>query len=153
VIYTVLIVPISIARFASYAGARVPAAFTFLADVVFALGGRFAPCLDVSSPHIITPAPHLTVAIINLGLANLIHFYCTRRRIPDVTTMPDLSMPRSRLDKKDTLRAVGITPFTTPMSSDTTVTTEDRPGMVTTVSDGEVTVSSWSENKDELGDA
>jgi hypothetical protein len=96
-----------------------------------------------------TPAPHLTAAIVNLGLANLIHFFCTRRRIPDVTTMPDLSTPRSRLDKKDTLRAVGITPFT-PMSSDTV--TADKPGMMTTVPDGEVPVS-WSENKDELGDA
>jgi hypothetical protein len=42
--YTVLIVPISIARFASYAGARVPVAFTFLADLIFTLGGRsFVP--------------------------------------------------------------------------------------------------------------
>jgi hypothetical protein len=47
VIYTVLIVPISIARFASYAGAQVPVAVTFLADFIFALGGRlvqFYPC-------------------------------------------------------------------------------------------------------------
>lgn len=50
-------------------------------------------------------------------------------------------MPRSRLDK-DSPRAVGITPFT-HMSSDSD--TEDKPGMMTTVSDGEVTVS-WSEN-------
>ncbi len=39
--YTVLIVPISIARFASYAGARVPHGFTFMADLIFALGGQF----------------------------------------------------------------------------------------------------------------
>jgi hypothetical protein len=49
----------SIARFASYAGARVPDAFTFLADVIFALGGRFVPRLCLF-PHIITPAPHQT---------------------------------------------------------------------------------------------
>jgi len=112
VIYTVLIVPISIARFASYAGARVPVAFTFLADVIFALG----------------------------GFANLIHFHSTRRRMPDVTTMPDLSMPRSRMDK-DSSHAFGITPFTPMKSSDSD--TDDKPGKMTTVSDGEVTVS-WS---------
>jgi hypothetical protein len=43
VTYTVLIVPMSIARFASYAGAQVPVAFTFLADFVFALGGAVCP--------------------------------------------------------------------------------------------------------------
>jgi hypothetical protein len=37
----VLIVPISIARFAFYAGARVPHGFTFMADLIFALGGQF----------------------------------------------------------------------------------------------------------------
>jgi hypothetical protein len=42
VIYTVLILPMSIARFASYAGAHIPVAFTFLADFIFALGGRVA---------------------------------------------------------------------------------------------------------------
>jgi hypothetical protein len=71
----------------------------------------------------------------------MIHFFSTRHRIPDVTTMPDLSMPRSRLDK-DSSRAAGITPFT-DMFSDSDM--EDKPGMMTTVSDGEVTVS-WSEN-------
>ena len=51
-------------------------------------------------------------------------------------------MPRSRLDK-DTPHAFGITPFI-PTSSDSDA--EDKPGMMTTVSDGEVTVS-WSVNK------
>ncbi|KAI0251895.1 hypothetical protein BJV78DRAFT_396611 [Lactifluus subvellereus] len=82
VIYTVLIVPISIARFASYAGARVPPTFTFLADIVFALG----------------------------GFANLLLFIGTRRFIPDINTVPDFSTPRSRLDK-DSPRAFGLTPF------------------------------------------
>jgi len=36
VTYTVLVVPISIARFASYAGVRVPNGFTFFADLIFA---------------------------------------------------------------------------------------------------------------------
>ena len=62
--------------------------------------------------------------------------------MPDVTTMPDLSMPRSRLDK-DSSHVLGITPFT-HMSGDGD--TEDKPGMMTTASDGEVTVS-WYENK------
>ncbi|KAF8491856.1 hypothetical protein F5888DRAFT_1860574 [Russula emetica] len=109
VIYTVLIVPISIARFANYAGARVPDGFTFLADVIFALG----------------------------GFANFIHFLNTRRWIPDVDTMPHLSTPRSRLDKDSSSRTFGITPFT-PKFSDM----DDKPSMMmTTVSDGEVTVS------------
>jgi len=82
VIYTVLIVPMSIARFASYAGANVPVAFTFMADFIFALG----------------------------GFANLMLFLGTRRFIPDVNTIPDLATPRSRLDKTSS-QATGITPF------------------------------------------
>jgi len=82
VIYTVLIVPISIARFASYAGARVPDEFIFLADLIYALG----------------------------GFTNLVLFFGTRRHIPDPSTIPDPSMPRLRLDKAS--RAGGITPFT-----------------------------------------
>jgi hypothetical protein len=54
VIYTVLIVPISIARFASYAGAQVPLAFTFLADLIFALGGTVVSHRGVLY---FTPAP------------------------------------------------------------------------------------------------
>ncbi|KAI0280376.1 hypothetical protein BGY98DRAFT_914694, partial [Russula aff. rugulosa BPL654] len=110
VLYTVLIVPISIARFAGYAGAHLPVAFTFLADLIFALG----------------------------GFANLMHFLSTRRYIPDLSTMPDLSTPRSRLDRSNSSQTVGITPFT-PLS-------EGKPGRMTTVSDGEVTVS-CSEDK------
>ncbi|KAH9968197.1 hypothetical protein BC827DRAFT_1152477 [Russula dissimulans] len=82
VIYTVLIVPISIARFASYAGAPVPDEFIFLADLIYALG----------------------------GFTNLVLFLGTRRHIPDPSTIPDPSMPRLRLDKAS--RAGGITPFT-----------------------------------------
>jgi hypothetical protein len=97
-------------------------------------------------PPTLLPLPRITRLTAthhhNLGFANLIHFLSTRRRIPDVTTMPDLSMPRSRLDK-DTSHAFGITPFT-PMSSESDA--ENKPGMMTTVPDGEVTVS-WSVNK------
>ena len=72
----------------------------------------------------------------------MIHFFSTRRCIPDIGTMPDLSTPRSRLDKDS--RAVGITPFT-PMSSGDGDAEDNKPSnMMTTVSDGEVTVS-WSE--------
>jgi len=108
VIYTVLIVPISIARFASYAGAQVPVAFTFMADFVFALG----------------------------GFANLNLFLGTRCRVPNVATIPDLSMPRSRLDKQSP-QAAGITPFVLPPKD-----AEDGPSVMTTASDGEVAMSS-----------
>ncbi|KAH9993339.1 hypothetical protein BJV74DRAFT_884449 [Russula compacta] len=97
VIYTVLIVPISIARFASYAGASVPHGFTFLADLIFALG----------------------------GFANLLLFLGTRRFIPDPNTIPDLSTPRSRLDKGSS-RAVGITPFKLTLKD-----AEAKPGRTT----------------------
>ena len=58
--------------------------------------------------------------------------------------MPDLSTPRSRLDKDS--RAIGITPFTPMSSGDGDGDAEDNKpsSMMTTVSDGEVTVS-WSE--------
>lgn len=110
VIYTVLIVPISIARFASYAGAQVPVAVTFLADFIFALG----------------------------GFANLMLFLGTRRFIPDVSTIPDFSMPRSRVDKGSP-QAAGITPYVF-----TSWDAEGMPSVKTAGSDGEVTVS-WSE--------
>ena len=56
-------------------------------------------------------------------------------------------MPRSRLDK-DSPDAFGITPFMPTMSSDTS-DTEDKLGMMPTVSDGEVTVS-WSVNMNKM---
>jgi hypothetical protein len=65
----------------------------------------------------------------------LIHFFSTRRYMPDVSTIPDLSTPRSRLDRSDSSRTVGITPFMARNEG-------DKP----TVSDGEVTMS-WSEEK------
>jgi len=77
----VLIVPISIARFASYAGARVPDAFTFLADVIYALGGP--------SPLTINPSDLMADGCHhNLGVANLVHYLNTRRSMPDISTMP-----------------------------------------------------------------
>lgn len=81
VTYTILIVPISIARFTSYAGAPVPAGFTFMADMIFALG----------------------------GFVNLLLFLSTRRFIPDLQTTPDFSTPRSRPSKGQVLS--GVTPF------------------------------------------
>ena len=131
-----LIVPMSIARFASYAGANVPVAFTFLADFIFALGGRLC------SPPLANPALHLTGAVY-IGFANLMLFLGTRRFIPDVNTIPDLATPRSRLDKTSS-QATGITPFVL-----TSKDAEDKPGVMmtaATASDGEVTVS-WSETR------
>jgi hypothetical protein len=51
VIYTVLIVPISIARFVGYTRAHVPATFTFLADFIFALGGQLPHRFDLFPPR------------------------------------------------------------------------------------------------------
>jgi len=123
VTYTVLVVPISIARFASYAGARVPLGFTFLADLVFALG----------------------------GFANLLLFLGTRHFIPDVSTIPDFSVPRSRLDKASS-RILGISPFVlAPAPGD--LDTEAKPEMmvvaraVSAVSDEEASVSCTDDTK------
>jgi len=100
VTYTVLVVPISIARFASYAGVRVPNGFTFFADLIFALG----------------------------GFANFLLFLGTRHFVPDVSTVPDLSTPRSRLDKHSS-RFIGIKPFVlSPAPRDLDV--EEKPVMV-----------------------
>jgi len=86
VTYTVLIVPISIARFASYAGARVPESLTFMADMIFALG----------------------------GFVNMLLFLNTRRFIPDLQTTPDFSTPRSAPSKGSTQALFGVTPFVFP---------------------------------------
>lgn len=83
VTYTILIVPISIARFASYTGAHVPTGFTFVADLIFALG----------------------------GFVNLLLFLGTRRFIPDLQTIPDFSTPRSCPSKGSSQVLFGVTPF------------------------------------------
>ena len=125
--YTVLVVPISIARFASYAGARVPYGFTFLADLIFALGGQFSTTDGHSHPF--PPSTnHLTHGRRLLGFANLLLFLGTRRFVPDVSTMPDFSVPRSRLDKASS-RILGISPFVlAPAPGD--LDTEATPEMV-----------------------
>ena len=141
-----LIVPISIARFAKYAGANVPGAFTFLADLIFALGGTVVSPRPCPRNQMADAVVGLPMIIKLTGFANLIHFLSTRRYIPDLSTMPDLSTPRTRLDRSNSSHTVGITPFT-PTLARSGDTEDNKPkGMMTTVSDGEVTVS-WSEDK------
>ncbi|KAN0126207.1 hypothetical protein V8E53_014933 [Lactarius tabidus] len=86
VTYTVLILPISIAHFAGYAGARVPDSVTLMADMIFALG----------------------------GFVNMLLFLRTRRSIPDLRTTPDFSTPRSCPTKDSTQVLFGVTPFAFP---------------------------------------
>lgn len=123
-----LIVPISIARFANYTGASVPYGFTFLADLIFALGGWFFTDVYTPTPRLMPP--------FTVGFANLLLFLSTRRLIPDPNTIPDLSTPRSRLDKESP-QAVGITPFKLTLKD-----AEAKPGRTTaTASDVSVFVS------------
>ena len=75
-----------------------------------------------------------------IGFANLMLFLGTRRLIPDVATIPDLSTPRSRLDKRSP-QAAGITPFVL-----TSRDAEEGPSVMATASDGQVAVS-WSERR------
>lgn len=86
VTYTVLILPISIAHFAGYAGVRVPESVTLMADMIFSLG----------------------------GFVNMLLFLRTRRSIPDLRTTPDFSTPRSCPTKDSTQVLFGVTPFTFP---------------------------------------
>lgn len=53
---------------------------------------------------------HATHARTPTGLVNLILVLTTRRLLPDLHTLPDLTTPRLKLDK-DSPEAVGITPF------------------------------------------
>jgi len=86
VTYTILIVPISIARFASYAGASIPNGFMFTADMIFALG----------------------------GFVNMLLFLGTRRFIPDLQTTPDFSTPRAQPRRGSSQVLFGVTPFAFP---------------------------------------
>ncbi|KAI0305120.1 hypothetical protein B0F90DRAFT_1815372 [Multifurca ochricompacta] len=104
--------------FVSYTGVRVPQGFTFTADLLFALG----------------------------GFANLLLFVGTRQSIPDLSTIPEFSTPRSRVDK-DSPQAVGITPFVL-----VTGNAEDQPDRTTTTTTTMTTShpdenasASWSE--------
>ncbi|EIM82103.1 uncharacterized protein STEHIDRAFT_171683 [Stereum hirsutum FP-91666 SS1] len=101
VAYTILIVPITLARFISFAGSSVPPSITFLADFIFNLS----------------------------GLVNLILVLTTRRLLPDLHTLPDLTTPRLKLDK-DSPEAVGNTPFVLqrPITGIVNVDEENGPG-------------------------
>ena len=72
----------------------------------------------------------------------MILFLSTRRLIPDVDTIPDLSTPRSLLDK-DSPQAAGITPF---MLTSRDVGRSEMPSGMTTASGGGVTAA-WSETR------
>ncbi|KAA1473670.1 hypothetical protein DENSPDRAFT_741383, partial [Dentipellis sp. KUC8613] len=82
VAYTLLILPITIARFASYAGAQVPTWATLLCDVIFSLSG-----------------------FVNFMLAII-----TSRMFPDFRALPHFATPRRGLDNSGP-GALGITPF------------------------------------------
>ncbi|KAI0315570.1 hypothetical protein OF83DRAFT_1173684 [Amylostereum chailletii] len=110
VAYTVLVLPITVTRFISFAGRNVPSSATFLADLIYGLGGTHLP---PSSP----PRPPLSTAPDGarprLGLANVLLLLLSRRSIPDPSVLPHLATPRAPL-ANDGPERTGITPFLAP---------------------------------------
>ncbi|KAJ7199152.1 hypothetical protein GGX14DRAFT_373230, partial [Mycena pura] len=82
VVYTLLIIPISIARLSQFAGASVPFWATVLADVIFNL----------------------------TGFANVVILLATRRLFPDTRDLPTFATARQAVRKSLFTRG-GITPF------------------------------------------
>jgi len=82
VVYTLLIIPISIARLSQFAGANVPFWATVLADVIFNL----------------------------TGFANVVILLTTRRLFPDTRDLPTFATARQTVRKSLFTRG-GITPF------------------------------------------
>lgn len=70
---------------------------------------------------------HATHARTPTGLVNLILVLTTRRLLPDLHTLPDLTTPRLKLDK-DSPEAVGITPFVLQRPITGIVDEENGPG-------------------------
>ncbi|EIW55449.1 uncharacterized protein TRAVEDRAFT_38715 [Trametes versicolor FP-101664 SS1] len=84
VAYTILLLPVTIARFVMFSGRNVPFGATIFADFVFNLQ----------------------------GVANVILLLATRRLLPDTETLPIFS-PRKRVSVSSP-EAFGITPFVLP---------------------------------------
>ncbi|KAJ7484274.1 hypothetical protein FB451DRAFT_1392840 [Mycena latifolia] len=83
VIYTFLILPITIARLSQFAGANVPFGATVVTDVIFNL----------------------------TGFANVLLLIATRKLFPDARELPEFATARKAV-RKSLFKAGGITPFT-----------------------------------------
>jgi len=87
VAYSIMLIPVSLARLISFGGHNVPFWATILADTIFNLQ----------------------------GFANVIIFFFLRRFVPDTASLPDFSTPRQEVDVRgSTVVHGGITPFILP---------------------------------------
>ncbi|KAF7338799.1 Git3 domain-containing protein [Mycena sanguinolenta] len=99
VVYTLLIVPITIARGAEFSGANVPFWALVITDIIFNLNGEDTR-LHPSEPS----------KSIFSGLANVVLLGGTRKRLPD---MSELEFTVQRKGMRDSLiKSNGIAPFT-----------------------------------------
>ncbi|KAF7348657.1 Git3 domain-containing protein [Mycena venus] len=83
IVYTFLIIPITLARLSQFAGAHVPFWATVVTDIIFNL----------------------------TGFANVLLFASTRKLLPDARELPDFSTARKDV-RKSLWKAGGVTPFT-----------------------------------------
>ncbi|KAJ6627629.1 hypothetical protein B0H10DRAFT_2210142 [Mycena sp. CBHHK59/15] len=83
IVYTMLLLPITIARLTQFAGGDVPFGVTVATDVVFNL----------------------------TGFANVLLLIATRHLFPDARELPELSTARAKM-RKSLFTAGGVTPFT-----------------------------------------
>ncbi|KAJ3485474.1 hypothetical protein NLI96_g4923 [Meripilus lineatus] len=102
--YTILLLPISLARLMAFSGHKVPFWATILTGTIFNLQ----------------------------GLVNVIIWVCTRHLIPDINALPVFTTPRREIDL-DSSEIHGITPYALPPSpiepaSESKETSEDLDG-------------------------
>ncbi|KAI0072102.1 hypothetical protein K474DRAFT_1668251 [Panus rudis PR-1116 ss-1] len=93
VAYSILLLPVSLARLIEFGGHKVPFWATILADTIFNLQ----------------------------GLVNVMLLLLTRRFIPDTASLPTFNTPRKNIDLTSS-EAVGITPFILPPKPEETHT-------------------------------
>lgn len=102
VAYSIVLVPIALARLSEFSGHKVPFWATVLTDIIFNLTGTYAPARPI--------ALSCSYAHQTTGFVNVVLWYKTHQRFPDTATLPEFSMRRKTLIMP--FSKSGVTPFT-----------------------------------------
>lgn len=108
VAYAVLLVPISLTRFIAWSGRPVPFWATTLTAVIFNLTGASTPRPSALAPHWF----YLRCRVDCAGLVDAMLLIVVRSTLPDMSTLPAFTTPRTKAGLNAGKAARGVTPFT-----------------------------------------